>query len=115
MTFFYFLRGLWLRVSMPVRRFYADTLWLGEPSPVPSDDFIAKHKTEKEAIEAGARLTSRDHPLLKTTPVGKPDKAVFSYEIEYPFSVLCPDCRKATVDLLKRNQQAREQAIGANS
>lgn len=114
MTFFYFLRGLWLRVSMPIRRFYADTAWLGDPFPFPSDEYIAKRKAEKEAIEGGARLTSRDHPLLNAAPAGKPAGTV-AYVIEHPSSVLCPDCRKATADLLKRNQQAREQALNATS
>jgi len=76
MTFFYFLRGLWLRVKFPVRRFYADTVRFGEPLLIPSDAYFAERKAEKEAVEAGARLTSHDHPLLKTAPVGKPDKIV---------------------------------------
>lgn len=115
MTFFHFLRGLWLRVTMPVRGFYADTVFLSELLLCPSDEFIAERKAEKEAIEGGARLTGHDHPLIKAAkPVGKPDKAAFSFEIEHPFSVLCPDCRQATIELLKRNQQAREEAMSAH-
>lgn len=115
MTFFYFLRGLWLRVFVPVRRFYVDTVRYGEPLLFLSDEDVARRKAEKKTVEGGALLSSGAHPSLRTAPVGKPDKPVFSYEIEHPFSVLCPDCRKATIDLLKRNQQAREQAITANS
>jgi len=98
MTFFYFLRGLWLRIKFPVQRYFVETVRLGEPFPFPSDELIAKRKADNEAVEAGARLTGHDHPLLKTAPVGKPDKIVI---VDPP--LLQGDCR-GTLDRVMRTK-----------
>jgi len=64
MTFIYFLRGLWLRVKLPIRRFVVDTIRLGEPIPMLSDAQIAKLQAEKEAKIAEAELMARKTKIV---------------------------------------------------
>jgi len=109
MTFYFFLRGLWHRVILAVIRFVEDTIEVG----------ATLTEDEHHPIQTAGGYIPHGHEHGKLTGVpqcGTPKDAVsFSFEIEHPFSVLCPDCRRATIDLLKRNQQAREQAESSSS
>jgi len=109
MTFYFFLRGLFHRAKLAVLRFVEDSVDIGATLTM----------DERHPIQTAGGHMPHEHEHGKLTGVpqcGTPKDAVsFSFEIEHPFSILCPDCRQATIDLLKRNQQAREQAVSSNS
>jgi hypothetical protein len=83
MTFFYFLRGLWLRISLPVRHFYVETVRFGNPIPALTNEQLTRLRAEKEAATA-ARAERIANRLPSEHSVKRPKDADVIIVVEPP-------------------------------